>query len=289
VRLLFALPDRDFDPTEAAVTWRILRAAGHDASFATPSGTPGQADPSMITGVGLDVWGRVPIVKQFPLVGLVLRANADARAAYALMERDPRYNAPLRYDDLRAADFDAIVLPGGHYARGMHVYLESPLLQAFVAGVFESAKPVAAICHGVLLAARSISRSTGRSVLYGRKTTALTGGLENAGAAIGRIVRFWEPNYYHTYVDQPGEPPGYRNVQSEVTRALAAPEDFLDVPKSEPDYRLKTDGLHRDTLTNARPAFVVRDGNYVSARWPGDAHTFGKAFADVLAGSPTVA
>jgi putative intracellular protease/amidase len=74
-------------------------------------------------------------------------------------------------------------------------------------------------------------------------------------------------------------------VQSEVTRALAAPEDFLDVPKSDPDYRLKTDGLHRDTLTDSRPAFVVRDGNYVSARWPGDAHTFAKMFADMLAGS----
>jgi hypothetical protein len=28
---------------------------------------------------------------------------------------------------------------------------------------------------------------------------------------------------------------------------------------------------------------VVRDGNYVSARWPGDAHTFAKTFAAVLA------
>jgi hypothetical protein len=27
----------------------------------------------------------------------------------------------------------------------------------------------------------------------------------------------------------------------------------------------------------------VRDGNYVSARWPGDVHTFAKTFVDVLA------
>jgi hypothetical protein len=26
----------------------------------------------------------------------------------------------------------------------------------------------------------------------------------------------------------------------------------------------------------------VRDGNYVSARWPGDAHTFAKTFAAML-------
>jgi putative intracellular protease/amidase len=31
------------------------------------------------------------------------------------------------------------------------------------------------------------------------------------------------------------------------------------------------------------PAFVVRDGRYVSARWPGDAHTFAKTLAGVIA------
>jgi hypothetical protein len=28
---------------------------------------------------------------------------------------------------------------------------------------------------------------------------------------------------------------------------------------------------------------VVRDGNYISARWPGDVHTFAKTFIAVLA------
>ena len=37
-------------------------------------------------------------------------------------------------------------------------------------------------------------------------------------------------------------------------------------------------------LANSRPAFVVRDRNYVSARWPGDAHTFAKCFAEILEG-----
>jgi hypothetical protein len=40
--------------------------------------------------------------------------------------------------------------------------------------------------------------------------------------------------------------------------------------------------MTRDTFDDGRPAFVVRDGNYVSARWPGDAHTFAKVFAAVL-------
>src|SRR5438045_8840077 len=57
----------------------------------------------------------------------------------------------------RASAFDALLLPGGHRARGMREYLESEILQRHVASFFDKEKPVAAICHGVLLAARSIS------------------------------------------------------------------------------------------------------------------------------------
>jgi putative intracellular protease/amidase len=74
-------------------------------------------------------------------------------------------------------------------------------------------------------------------------------------------------------------------VQAEVTRALAGPADFVDVPDDAPDHWRKSSGLFRDTPDDARPAFVVRDGNYVSARWPGDAHTFARTFAEVLAAS----
>jgi hypothetical protein len=72
------------------------------------------------------------------------------------------------------------------------------------------------------------------------------------------------------------------SVQQEVTRALANPADFIDVPEGAPDYRRKTSGLARDSMTDERPAWVVCDGNYVSARWPGDVHTFAKRFAGLL-------
>ena len=155
-------------------------------------------------------------------------------------------------------------------------------LQRHVVSFFEAERPVAAICHGVLLAARSISKRTGRSVLYGYRTTALTWALERSAWRVARITRFWDPNYYRTYLEQSGQPDGFMSVQQEVTRALARPEDFMDVPATDPDYRRKTSGLQRDSLADARPAFVVRDRNYVSARWPGDAHTFAKTFSDML-------
>jgi len=281
-RVLIPLPAWDFDPSEAAVSWQVLSKAGHSVSFATPDGRPAAADDMMLSGEGLDPWGALPLLRKLPLIGLLMRANRDARAAYAAMVVDPSYAAPLRWDAVDPAAFDALVLPGGHRARGMRDYLESAMLQRCVADFFDAQKPVAAICHGVLLAARSISPKTGHSVLYGYKTTALTWALENSAWKVARITRFWDPNYYRTYLEKAGEPDGYMSVQQEVTRALARPDDFLDVPKADPDYRRKTSGLQRDTLGDARPAFVVQDRNYVSARWPGDVHTFAKAFAALL-------
>jgi hypothetical protein len=72
------------------------------------------------------------------------------------------------------------------------------------------------------------------------------------------------------------------SVQQEVTRSLARPEDFRDVPTTDANYRHKISGLERDSMENDTPAFVVRDRNYVSARWPGDVHTFAKTFAAML-------
>jgi putative intracellular protease/amidase len=38
----------------------------------------------------------------------------------------------------------------------------------------------------------------------------------------------------------------------------------------------------RGTATDDSAAFVVADGTYVSARWPGDAYLFAKRFLAVL-------
>jgi putative intracellular protease/amidase len=198
------------------------------------------------------------------------------------MVEDPAYKTPLSWQHVRREDFDGLLLPGGHRARGMREYLESDVLQKLVAEFFAAGLPVAAICHGVLLAARSRTADGSHSVLFGRRTTALTWALERAGWQVGRIFRFWDPNYYRTYVDGPGEPVGYMSVQQEVTRALARPQDFTDVPADASDYKRKTSGMARDTVDDDRPAFVVRDGNYVSARWPGDAHTFARQFSAAL-------
>jgi putative intracellular protease/amidase len=282
--VLMPIPACDFDPTEVAVTWQVLSEEGHDVLFATPSGKIGEADDLMVTGQGLDPWGFVPGVRRVTVVGRFLRADAAARKAYGLLREDSSFRSPLHWAEARRGTYDALVLPGGHRARGMRSYLESGEVQQMAVDSFRSLRPVGAICHGVLVAARAVDPSTGLSVLHGRRTTALTWALERRAWGLAMYTRFWDANYYRTYTEEPGQLYGYMSVQQEVTRALASKSDFEDVPRDAPYYRRKTSGRARDTLTDDRAAWVVRDGSYVSARWPGDVHTFARTFCEVLDG-----
>jgi protease I len=241
------IPSTDFDPTETGVPFAILEAAGHRVVMATPDGRPGAADPIMVTGKGLGI------------LAPVLRANADGRSAYEAMTARAAFLSPFRWDGIRADDFDALLLPGGH-AKGMRPYLESPTLQAATAAFFAAGKPVAAICHGTLLAARS-KAANGKSVLYGRKTTGLTRAQEMLA---WRLTAAWMGDYYRTYPTP---------LETEVRSLLARPEDFETGPSS----------VLRDSLAHLERGFTLRDGNYLSARWPGDAHRFGTEFVDLLA------
>src|SRR5579872_5530995 len=105
-RVLVLLPARDFDPSEAAVSWRVLRNAGHTVDFATPDGRSALADDMMLTGQGLDPWGAVPLLRKLPLIGLLMRANRGARLAYAEMIVDANYVAPRRWDAVDPQAYD---------------------------------------------------------------------------------------------------------------------------------------------------------------------------------------
>jgi putative intracellular protease/amidase len=282
--VLLPIPDLDFDPTEVAVSWLVLTHDGHRVIFATESGTPARADDIMLTGRGLDVWSAVPVMKRVAVVGRILRANADARRAYSQMLQSAEYQHPIAWRNATLDGIDALLLPGGHRARGMRSYIDSRTLQRLVVDAFTRQLFVAAICHGVLLAARSADSATGRSVLYGRKTTSLTWQLERGAWRISRLTRLRDPNYYRTYTEEPGQPTGYMSVQAEVTRALEDPADFCDVVRGSKQWRKKTWALSRDSMTDSRPAFVVDDGAYVSGRWPGDTHTFAKVLSRKLGG-----
>lgn len=105
------LPDRDFDPTEAAVTWSVIEAAGHDVVFATEHCTRPAADPIMISGERLDPWGFIPGIRKLKLIGLALRAQQGARDAYAAMQKADSFTNPIRYSDLEVADLTGSFFP----------------------------------------------------------------------------------------------------------------------------------------------------------------------------------
>src|SRR6188768_2522253 len=137
-KILVPLPDHDFDVTEVAVPWKLLREAGHDVVFATEAGATPACDPLLITGV---LFGK-------------LGARPDAIELYREMERTPAFSSPRTWADVDAGAFDALFLAGGH-APGMKQYLGSERVQQLTAAFFAAQKPTAAICHGVLVAARS--------------------------------------------------------------------------------------------------------------------------------------
>ncbi len=287
-RVIMPLPNHDFDPSEVAITWKIVKAAGFYVVFSTVDGKVAKPDEMMISGEGLDPWGWIPLLKKVRFIGLLLRADSFARKAYKALLLDENFKAPCKYKDLRVGDYAGLILPGGHAPR-IKQYLEDQTLQDFVADFFEPSsetgqhKPIAAVCHGVVLAARAISKTTNKSVLYGKKTTALTWKLESSAWQLTKyFARFWDPDYYRTYIEFAGEPTGYRGVEQEVKRVLESENDFLDVPKNTPNYTLKTSGVVRDRINNSKPAWVVQDGNYLSARWPGDVHTLATKFVEIL-------
>jgi protease I len=244
MRVLLPLPSTDFDPTECAVPWQALVAAGHEVIVATPDGRPGQVDARMVTGEGLGPWRTL------------LRATDEGRAAFASFEASASFRAPRRWDALHARDFDALVLPGGH-AKGMRPYLESGELREVAAKLSDHGRPIGAICHGVVLAARTTSPRTGRSILDGRNVTALLATQELSAFA---LTCLWLGGYYRTYPE---------TVQAEVTRAAGS---FAEGPLP----------LLRDSAAAPERGFVVRDGPLVTARWPGDAFAFARAFVALL-------
>ena len=245
-RILVPLPDTDFDVTEVAVPWKLLTRAGHDVVFATEDGAKAPAcDPRLLTGV---LFGK-------------LGAEPEPKAFYAEMTQSSPFKAPLAWKDLAVSDYDAFVLPGGH-APGMRQYLGSDVLQEKVAAFDKLHRPLAAICHGVLVLARTIDPATEKSVLFGRRTTCLPKYMERSAY----MLTFWRlGKYYRTY-------PAY--VEEEVRAALESDDDFVRGP-----HEL----TKRGTDTDDSPAFVVEDGDYVSARWPGDAYLFARKLLERLA------
>jgi protease I len=250
IKVIMPLPATDFDPSEASISWKILTENDIKITFATPDSKRATADKRMLTGEGLGIWKSL------------LMADKNALNAHSQMIMSAEFNSPILWDKISSDNFDGIVLAGGH-AQGMKPYLESQTLQSLIPDFFKANKIVGAICHGVVLAARSKNLQN-QSVLFGKKTTSL---LRSQELTAWGLTCLWLDNYYRTYPE---------SVQDEVCRNLATTRDFITGPFP----------LGRDNPNNLNYGFVVEDGNYISARWPGDAHLFAKTLVQKLKPAP---
>lgn len=243
MRILIPLPDVDFDPTEVAVPWRTLTDAGHQIVFATErAGTVPAADRRLLNGV---IFGK-------------LGAEDEPLRFYRQLAAADEFHQTIAWSDLDPTSFDGLILPGGH-APGMRQYLGSPILRDQVAAFWATGRPVGAICHGVLVLARTTD-GKGTPLLRDRNTTCLPKYMERTAY----LATAWKlGRYYRTY-------PAY--VADEVNQSLASSNQLRVGPST----------LTKATATDARHAFVVQDGNYLSARWPGDAYLFASHFLTML-------
>ena len=242
--ILMPLPDKDFDVTEVAVPWRLLTNAGHQVIFATEQGGFAPEADALLLNPGI-----------FKSLG----AAKQAKHYYAEMLNDNAFQLPICWDQIDISTIDGLILPGGH-APGMRQYLGNKDLHQIIADFWQTKKPVGAICHGVITLARA-TNSDGLSVLSGMKTTSLPKYMER----LAYFLTFWKlGKHYRTY-------PAY--VEDEIKSVLTSGGQYFRGPINLGKRGSDTD--HSD-------AFVVEDGRYISARWPGDAYLFTERFLSLL-------
>jgi len=246
-KILFPLPDQDFDPTECAIPWKILTMEGFEIVFATETAQKAAADNSLINTSGV-IWMTR------------MGASPEAIAAYTEMFDSQAFSNPISWADIDPNDFDAIHLTGGH-APGMKQYLEAQVLKDKIILFSTLGRTISTICHGSLLLARSVDPSTGHSVVYQKKLTSLPHWMEDVA---WNVTRMTLDRHYRTYE---------LYCEDEVRTFLEKPEEqFIIGPWS----------LSSGTEYGSDDAFVVEDVGLISARWPGDSFLLARKLIEKL-------
>ncbi|MEO1573790.1 MAG: type 1 glutamine amidotransferase domain-containing protein [Pseudomonadota bacterium] len=127
---------------EVLTPYRILSDAGFDVVFASPGGQPGvQAGAEMMSD----------------------------RDRQTLEELGDVLAKPQRLSDIAPDDYRALYVPGG--AGPMFDLFDHPEVNRITARMYESAKPVAADCHGPAAFA-AVRLSNGELMIEGKNVTA---------------------------------------------------------------------------------------------------------------------
>ena len=145
---------------ELVVAHRDLTRAGHAITIATPGGRVPPVDPGSLSAAVVGDQAKVDD----------LRAYLDEIAA--------ELAAPVALDRVRTADYDAIVLPGGHGPMtdlAFDTALGAILTEADAAGTL-----IAPFCHGPAGLLSAVD-ATGAFTFAGRRLTVFTDEEERTG------------------------------------------------------------------------------------------------------------
>ncbi|MFM7332420.1 MAG: type 1 glutamine amidotransferase domain-containing protein [Brachymonas sp.] len=152
---------------ELTTPYYALQDAGIEVTLAAPlGGLPPFSDGSV----------KEPVEAN---EGSVKRFLQDAAAM-------AKFKATLKTADVKAEDFSAVFLPGGHgtmwdTANDLHT-------ARLVADSFNAGKPTASVCHGPAGLVKAL-RPDGKSIVFGKKINAFTNEEETA-AGLMDIVPF---------------------------------------------------------------------------------------------------
>lgn len=225
VKVAIIMSDYGHDPSETAVPYAGLKAAGFEINFITENGASPRCDAKMLEGFTQKLLG----------------AKKSVIAQYDVMITTEEWKSPLSWSTpgFSLNDYDLVFLPGGH-EKSVRQVIDSDTVHKLMAEFFpQTKKPgkkaVGAVCHGVMVLSETKGED-GKSILYGCKTTALPTRFEQ--------LAFWGTraflgDYYKTYgaCSENVEESVSRNCPNEscnadvanllqVTKVLAKPEDF---------------------------------------------------------------
>ena len=147
-----------FWPEELAVPHEVFSAAGFEITIATPQGATPTADEA---GFSAEMNGG--------------REEPGARFRAYLESIKDQLESPARLEEVDAADYDLVFVPGGHGP--MEDLAVSAEFGVLVSAFADAGKPVAAVCHGpaALLPAHG---DDGRWRFAGRHVTGFTNAEE---------------------------------------------------------------------------------------------------------------
>lgn len=168
--VLMLLPALDYDPTESAVIWDALAAAGIDLQFATPSGEPAYADSRLAD-------------ESFSVLSPVLMTKPESVSVYRRMTEDPHFRKTRPYEAVDLDNVEGLFIPGRH-AKAVRTMLESSVAQQIAVSAFARDLPVGRAVTPGLFGVTSGLRA--RSTSLARTTRGLASSRQSA--PISRLI-----------------------------------------------------------------------------------------------------